>query len=83
MGNCQIIEAALLRNTAQTINCLMVRLMTVRIFVRIHTVNEVSVQFHMSLLLYSQSIPRRRYIDAQSTCLLLPGIMPFWTHVIL
>ena len=76
-GGYQIIEAGLLRYTAETINCLMVRLMAFRIFIRIHTIDDVSVKFPMSLLLYSQSIPRRRYIDAQNMCLLLPGIMPF------
>ena len=56
----------MLRYAAQTISCLMIMLMTCRFFIRIRTINEVPVQFNMSLLLYSHNIPKRGYIDAQN-----------------
>jgi hypothetical protein len=49
--------------------------MTCRIFIRILTIHKVSVQFHMGILLFSQSIPRMGYIDAQNMGLLLRGII--------
>jgi hypothetical protein len=48
MGDYQVIEAGLLRHTAQTINCLKVQLITFRIVISIYTITEVSVQFHTS-----------------------------------